>query len=269
MLDAKKSMQHIPKKIKEFIGSRSYSRDDIGKSDSLVYTFEDMVLKIEKQCDSSDNEYRMMQWLAGKLPVPEIICRESVEGVNYLLMTKMTGKMACDDWYLSHFEELVGLLAEGLKMLWGVDVTDCPYINSIEQKLTAARYRVENHLIDLDDVEPETFGEGGFQSPEQLLNWLSENRPKEELVFSHGDYCLPNVFLEGDSVQGFIDLGNAGIADKWQDIALCYRSLKHNMDGIYDGRKHGEYNADLLFEKLGVEPDFEKIRYFILLDELF
>ena len=32
------------------------------------------------------------------------------------------------------------------------------------------------------------------------------------------------------------DLGRAGIADKWCDIALCYRSLTHNYDGSYGGR---------------------------------
>ena len=54
------------------------------------------------------------------------------------------------------------------------------------------------------------------------------NQPKEELVFTHGDYCLPNSFIKDNKTVGFIDLGNAGIADKWQDLALCIRSLEHN-----------------------------------------
>jgi kanamycin kinase/aminoglycoside 3'-phosphotransferase-3 len=87
------------------------------------------------------------------------------------------------------------------------------------------------------------------------------NKPKEDLVFSHGDYCLPNIFLEGGEITGFIDLGRAGIADKWQDIALAIRSLEYNL-------KSDKY-IDLFFRYLEIEPDYEKIKYYILLDELF
>lgn len=50
---------------------------------------------------------------------------------------------------------------------------------------------------------------------------------------------------------------------------LYYRSLKHNFEGKYGGQKYENFNPDILFEKLGMEPDWEKIRYYILLDELF
>ena len=64
-------------------------------------------------------------------------------------------------------------------------------------------------------------------------------------------------------------MSRCGIADKWQDIALCYRSLLHNFSGKYGGKVYEGFSPELLFEKLGIEPDWEKIRYYILLDELF
>jgi len=67
---------------------------------------------------------------------------------------------------------------------------------------------------------------------------------------------------------GYIDLGRMGVADKWKDIALCYRSLKHNWSGKYARNVYTEVNPDTLFEALGVEPNWEKINYYILLDEL-
>ena len=54
-----------------------------------------------------------------------------------------------------------------------------------------------------------------------------------EPVLSHGDYCLANIFLEDGHIKGYIDFGKTGIGDKWNDIALCYSSLKHNFDGTY------------------------------------
>ena len=48
---------------------------------------------------------------------------------------------------------------------------------------------MEKLQVDLENVDPETFGAGGFESPKHLLEWLENNRPTFEPVFSHGDYC--------------------------------------------------------------------------------
>ncbi len=73
---------------------------------------------------------------------------------------------------------------------------------------------------------------------------------------------------ENGDISGFIDMGNCGIADKWEDIAMLYRSLRHNFDGTY-GKVYPGLDPDSFFEELGIEPDREKIDYYILLDELF
>ena len=76
------------------------------------------------------------------------------------------------------------------------------------------------------------------------------------------------MFFKDGKVSGLIDLGNAGVADKWRDIALCYRSLRHNADGTF-GKYYSGIDPDDLFKELGIEPDWDKMRYYILLDELF
>ena len=73
----------------------------------------------------------------------------------------------------------------------------------------------------------------------------------------------------GKDVSGFIDLGKICIADRYQDIALCYRSLSNNFKGIYGRAACEGLDTDKFFEKLDVKPDWKKIRYYILLDELF
>lgn len=252
--------------IIEMLGAQE---DTIGMSESSVLIFEDKVCKIENFCEESDREYQIMQWLKGKLPVPEVLCRGQKGEKKYLLMSKLQGKMSCDEEYMRQPELLAEALAEGLKMLWNVDISACPYSANLDEKLRMAKYNVEHGLVDVDNVEPETFGPNGFANPQELLEWLESNRPEEEPVFSHGDYCLPNVFLTDGKVSGFLDLGRAGVADKYQDIALCYRSFLHNYDGKYGGGSYGEVNPEIVFEKLGIKPDWEKVRYYILLDELF
>lgn len=238
-------------------------------SGNQVLVFEDMVLKIETNSDGVEKQIKMMQWLQDRVLVPKVLAHEVKNDKSYLLMSKMDGKMSCDIEYLEQPNILLEALAEGLKSLWEVDIIGCPCMRDLDTILTEARKRVEQDLVDIEDAEPTTFGENGFKSPEELLEWLENNRPEFEPVLSHGDYCLPNIFLEDEHIKGYIDLGKTGISDKWNDIALCYRSLKHNFDGTYGGKVYANFNPDMLFEKLAIKPNWEKINYYLLLDELF
>ncbi len=258
----------LPEKISRRIGTRAMQKDLVGMSEAQVYVLEDMVLKIGPWEEEAQMETTMLAWLEGKLPVPRVLEQEQVGKTRYLLMERLPGKMACDPAFLQTPNQLVDLLAQGLRMLQQVDVRDCPVDQRLNKKLLRARARVAQGLVDLGNVEPETFGEGGFSSPAHLLTWLEAHRPEEQPVLSHGDYCLPNVFFQDGGVSGFLDLGRCGIADPYQDIALCYRSLRDNFNGSH-GYLDASFDPAVLFEALELEPDWEKIRYYILLDELF
>ena len=109
-----------------------------------------------------------------------------------------------------------------------------------------------------------------IQSGKELLNWLKNNRPDEDIVLTHGDYCLPNIFVKENEMSGFIDIGKMGPADRWQDIAIAIRSLKHNFDGKYtDGKKIFNFKPQMFLDALGVDFDNQKYNYYFLLDELF
>lgn len=259
----------LPENIKKIVSGKEFRLNNIGMSKAKIFVFDDYVLKIENKCDKTDETVNMMRWLDGKVPVPKVICYEEDSEFQYLLMSRITGKMSCDEEFLSQPQILTKKLAEALNMLWSVDISDCPRIISLDSELKEARYRVENNLVDIKNAEPNTFGEGGFKDPADLLDWLYENKPDYEPVLSHGDLCLPNIFIDGDRISGFIDLNDIGIADKWKDIALCYRSLRWNAEGAYGGKVYPDVRSSMLFEALGIKPDMDKIRYYILLDELF
>ncbi len=260
----------LPEKIKSLIVDEKLETDTVGMSEASVLVGENKVLKVQDYTEEAENEYRMLRFLQGKLPVPLPYAHEVADGKSYLLMSKCMGQMACSRAYMENLAVLCRLLADGLKKLWRVDIADCPSDQSLFRKLDMAEYNIVNGLVDLDNVEPDTFGENGFQNPAELLQWLRENKPDEELVLSHGDYCLPNIFGVCEEVSGFIDLGKTGIADKWCDIAICYRSLSHNYSGRYQKNITATgFDETKFFQELGIEPNWEKIRYYILLDELF
>lgn len=263
-------IMNIPKKIYELIQNQPYETDSIGESGSKILLFENMALKIEKTSPQADNECGVMRWFKGRLPVPRVIAFAQGNGYNYLLMSRLDGEMSCSEHNLKSVENTVIALAEGLKMLWSIDISDCPYVNDLDVKLKNAKYNIENDLVDTDDFNEDTLGEGGFKDVDELYDFLLNNKPDEDLVLSHGDYCLPNVFLKDGKVSGFLDLGKTGIADRWQDIALCIRSLKYNICD-YFGLSESDYQKykTLFYSSLGIEEDAKKLKYYILLDELF
>ena len=256
---------NLPEAIRIIIDNRLWSEETIGMTDSHVYLMEDMVLKVEPVCEESVNEHRMMTWLQGKLPVPKVLASIAQDGLNYLLTSRLNGHMACATIQLQEREQLIRLLVKGMHKMWHIDITDCPVRNDVSNKLRQAKERIEQNRLDNDDWDAPWLSEIGAQDPETLYKWLSEHRPEQEdWVFSHGDYCLPNVFFEEENITGFVDLGRSGIADKWQDIALCLRSLQYNLNCSDTQTLEREF-----FAELGLEPDYDRLRYYLLLDELF
>ncbi len=259
----------LPESILSQVQGADFRLDEIGMSQSSVLLFPDKVLKIQEAAEEARREYRLLSWLQGKLPVPQVLAWEESKNQAYLLMSRLSGEMACAERYMEDPKAQAALLADALKVLWQVDTRGCPVCCPLAYKLDQARNQVEHGLVDLENVQPDTFGAGGFSSPEELLRWLTENQPEEEPALTHGDFCLPNIFFSGSALSGFIDWGRGGLGDKWNDIALCYRSLRDNHAGVYGGKAHPEYDDLLLFRALGIGPDWDKIRYYILLDELF
>jgi kanamycin kinase/aminoglycoside 3'-phosphotransferase-3 len=233
-----------------------------------VTVYDDCVLKCEAVTPWLLEGIAAMRWSEGKIPVPKILCHVVEDDVSYLLMEKMEGVMACSESLLKRPEVLTRALADGIRLLWGADTAGCPRTRTLPQLLEEARYNIDHGRVDMDNVQPETFGENGFRNPEDLLKWLIANPIPSEPVLSHGDYCLPNVFVKDGRFRGYIDTGDLCIGEKWRDIALCYRSLRDNLGGVYGGKVY-DFDPNRLFDALEIEPDWEKIRYHLLLDELF
>jgi len=55
-----------------------------------------------------------------------------------------------------------------------------------------------------------------------LLQELLDKKPAgEDLIFTHVDYCLPNIIINNWDISGFIDWDSGGIAGRYQDLALA------------------------------------------------
>lgn len=263
----------IPADLLALIKTARLAEDLVGRSTTRVYrvagirggkgeTNAYLKIGLSRGDDPLTREKAVLEWLEGKLPVPKVLYFGQQDGLDYLLISEIPGLNAAHRaWRESHHmaRQMVKLLAEGLRMIHAVDITRCPFDRRLDLALSEALIRIKNGTVDSDDFQPENRG----RKPEDIYRQLSETRPlAEDLVFTHGDYCLPNVILKDDHVSGFVDLGRAGIADRYQDLALAVRSLKYNLGA-------GEL-VELFLREYGLrEIAADKIEFYILLDELF
>jgi len=259
-----------PSELAALLAGYNCVQNDVGRSGSRVYRCEKnghvLYLKIAPASEEMRRERDLLVWLRHKVPAPLVWDWHEKDGLSYLLTTECEGHMACDmpgNCIHKPAEKTIERMAEGLRMLQAVDIQDCPYDNALDKKLASALWNIENGKVDMADFADN----GKFDTLMALYHWLAANKPPEELCFTHGDYCLPNVFIDDEKVAGFIDLGSGGIADRYQDIMMCIRSIGYNSQGLTQAEQ--ERLVALLFTHLGIEPNKEKLEYYRLLDELF
>ena len=105
-----------------------YKSDSIGLSGAKLIFFSDSVLKIQKKSAESEREVAAYRWLEGRLPVPKVLFHENKDGSSYLLMSRLKGRMLCNPRILHNRNRLLKSAAAALKMVWAVDISDCPFL---------------------------------------------------------------------------------------------------------------------------------------------
>ena len=254
----------LPPNLAQAVSGYAWQQNTVGFSSAQIFRLEtknknSLYLKIDSRHfkNSLSLEKRKLNWLKNRLPVPEVLLFAEDEMNEYLLLSEIFGVDASNDSLKTDLPRLVGELTDGLKMIHKLPIADCPFDARLEYKIELARERMINGLVDEKDFDEERQG----RTAEDLFQELIATAPTaEDLVFTHGDYCTPNVILDKGKLSGFVDWSSAGIADKYQDIALLTRSVRYNF---------GKELEESVFEIYGIEPDWEKILFYLLLDEFF
>jgi aminoglycoside phosphotransferase len=254
-------LQEAPPVLSKIISGYIWQQNQTGLSTSQVFHLkkaggENLYLKIDSRRESRLlAEKQRLEWLKGKLPVPELRFFVSDDERDYLLISEIEGSGTHADLWKKDIPRTIRQLAAGVKLIHSLPIADCPFDERSETKIKKARRRIELRLIEQSNFEKPD------KKPEELFQKVVADKPdSEDLVFTHGDYCLPNVIMCDFVINGFIDLAEAGIADRYQDIALLVRSVEYNF---------GKRWIPMIFECLGIEPNWEKIEFYQLLDKFF
>lgn len=239
----------------------------IGASSAQVYRLSDATgpvsfLKISPRNElvTLADDAARLRWLVDRLPVARVLAYHEDATHSYLLMSAVPGVDAATlaERSGTNTRQLVRLLAEGLRQIHAVSPADCPFDHRLAREVEHARQQAIRGLVNEADFDPER----QTRSALALFDELVATMPKDEdLVLTHGDYCLPNIMIEGNRVSGFIDLGRAGVSDRYRDLALVRRSLIRNC---------GERWVTPFFRDYGLPaPDEAKLAFYQLLDEFY
>lgn len=198
------------------------------------------------------------RWARPYIPVPTIIDHGVERSIAWLASSPLSGQDGTHPDQLSDPTRLVRSLADGLRRFHeAAPVGECPFDFRLEAALAHVRARLESGLIQADrDFHPE------FEhlTPEAAVGLLESSRPTaEDLVVCHGDFCLPNIFIQDGEVTGYLDLGELGVADRWSDLAAATWSLTWNLGPGYE---------ELFLEEYGVERDVDRTNFYRLMYDL-
>lgn len=256
----------VPAGIAAHVEGYDWARDTVGESGGAVYRLHasdrpTLYLKHgsgECATDIAD-EFARLQWFADYLAVPRVEAFLSTAGESWLLMTAISGRTA-----YQHLTDnpataprTVVAIADFLRWLHDLPAERCPFNSAHPLRLAHARSRADAGRVDTDD-----FGEdhAGW-SPERLWDHMTGLLPfASDPVVTHGDFSLDNILLDGDRVTGCVDLGRAGVADRYQDLAVLHDCLSEFGPALQDG----------LWRAYGIAaPDRHKIDFHLCLDEFF
>lgn len=159
---------------------------------------------------------------------------------------------------------VMGAIADFARDLHTLPTDSCPFDRSLRVTVPNAEAAAALGQVDTDDLDAEREG----WSIERLLTELRAEHSghrDEDLVVCHGDYCLPNVLIDPDTltVTGIVDVGRLGLADRHGDLALMTRSIAGGRNRQYDSGHADRFMAR--YGATGADPG--RMAFYRLLDE--
>ena len=145
---------------------------------------------------------------------------------DWLLTRRMIGEDCTHPDYLADPKRLCDTIAVELRRLHEIDFKRCPVQNKTTEYLALAEKNYRTGNYDSSHF-PDSFG---YASAEEAIAVLRDGKDALRCdTLLHGDYCLPNIMLNGWRPAGFIDLGGAGVSDRHIDLFWGAWTLAFNL----------------------------------------
>lgn len=213
-----------------------------------------------------DDEAARLGWLAGRLPVPDVLALTSATADDarwtVLACSARPGVPADDPAAHRDADAAIATVAGALRAVHDLPVADCPFSATTGERLDRCRRRVELGLVDPADLAPAY----AAHAPARLLGWLEAalaelgDPPDGDLVVTHGAPTLSNLLVDGGAPSGYLGWAGAGVGDRYADLAVVAASLATHVSAEALGPFFVAYGLEL--------PSLARIDAFALLAQL-
>lgn len=208
-----------------------------------------------------ERESEKLKWLESQTLVvtPKVEYFVKEQDAAALIISNVAGKQSQRTKNEISKEQIVKIVAQALKDIHSIDITNPGVMsNTLDNMLAGFQELVDNNKILLDEFKQDNEG----QTPQEVLQYLLEKRSMlEDNLFTHGDYCMPNVMIDENQNYGVIDWANAGVGDMYMDFSALEGSIRRNLGEEYIAQFYEAYGIPF------AEVNREKIRYYQLIDQ--
>lgn len=189
----------------------SVVKDKVGRSSSEVFMlkYEEETLFLKIGGIDIFNLGKVLIFLSDKnVNAPSLMKSGVFNKKYYVLMSGCKGKM------MYELEPILAakILGQTLKTLHTLDYSKDLPLRDV--------YYYQKKMSKMSDKKLSMFDRAFIKDMKRLS-------VQDDLVFSHGDYCLPNILYDRGKVS-LIDLDHAGISFRYADILDCIWSLEYN-----------------------------------------
>ena len=167
-------------------------------------------------------------------------------GFDWLLTTRVSGEDCTYGEYLADPAHLCDLIATRLRALHELSHADCPIQDHTKNYIATVEKNHQSGMFDPAFLPPVKQDMG----PNEAFAYFEAHKSLLQTdTLLHGDYCLPNILLNGWNFSGFIDLGNGGVGDRHVDLFWGAWTLAFNLgtdayrDRFFDA--YGREKVDL------------------------
>ncbi len=239
------------KRLKEFLNDATKVEHISSSNNINVYKIRKkskiFYLKVSNHLSA---ESIRLEYLNGKINIPEKVFYEKYNGMSYILTKEVKGIPLSDEYFINNPMLGIDILVDVFNHLYNIDYSDCILDETIDSKI---KY-IETKNIKLNDDLIKR-----FHTKESLIKYIKGNKPKQIIGLTHGKLTLNNIITIDNKFSGLIDVGFSGLCDIYYDLVMCEMSIE---------KYYGINYVDVFYDKIGIEKDEFKSDYYRLLISL-
>lgn len=257
--------EDLPERIVEALGAASVGGVRFGRRGLVAYELnvrDGWPVRTLKLAPANDPfavlaEVDRLEWIDRRLPSPKVLASAQLAtGGHAVVLSLPPGTRASAAEHLTRASRTVEYFAQALRFVHEIPIENCPFSSRLELRLRSIERRMT-----IDEYDTATFTPPyNRYTIERLYEILIESKPAEDDdVFTHGSFGLDVALLDQTGVSGVIDWGQAGIADRYVDLASAVRSIARTL---------GPEQIPQFFHWYGLErADPRKLDFYALLAE--